>query len=387
MEYNLPIQILLELIGGMFMIRVLHIVGAMHRGGIETLLMNIYRNIDRENIQFDFIVHTTEKASYDDEILALGGKIYRIIPRRNGIKKNKRALDTFFKEHTEYKIVHQHVSSLSYIQPLKSAEKAGIPVRIIHSHNTNEIGSPFHRIAHHLNKSSMTSYATHYFACSKAAAMWLYPKNIINNNQFTILNNAVSTRDLRYDEEKREDIRNQLNLKNKLVIGHIGRFTHQKNHEFLIDIFEKLSQKNDNAHLLLVGEGNLKKQITEKVDELGLLDKVTFTGVRSDISDLLQSMDIFVMPSHHEGLPVTLVEAQAAGLPCLLSNAITKEVEITNNIGWLSLNDSPDLWAKKVLEMTDKFIRVDTQEQIIKSKYDINGVSIELQKYYQDLLK
>lgn len=364
------------------MIRILHIVGSMQRGGIETFLMNIYRNIDRQKIQFDFMVHTNKECDYDQEVLKLGGKIYSITPRRNGIMKNKMELNEFFKEHKEYKIVHQHVSSLTYVEPLKAAKKNNVKIRIIHSHSTIETGGIIHKFFHKYNQFFLKSYATNYLACSDTAGKWLYSRKQYYKRDFQLIKNAINTDKFTYNQEVRKIMRKELGIENKFVVGHIGRFTYLKNHDFLIDIFKEIYDKKKNSVLLLVGDGDLHKNIQEKVNRLNLSDNVIFTGVRSDISELLQAMDVFLMPSHNEGLPVTLIEAQAAGLPCVISKNITNEVEIVKCIEWCALNESPSIWAKKINNSFKSYSRDNTKQEIINAGFDIYDVSYDIQKMY-----
>lgn len=364
------------------MIRVLHIVAGMNRGGIETFIMNIYRKIDIKKVQFDFLVHTNEECAYDQEIKDLGGKIYSVPSRKKGLIKNYKALNTFFKNHSEYKIIHHHLSSLTYVAPLKIASKYNVPVRIVHSHNTKQGGHWLHKYIHKINQLFVKSFATDYFACSDLAAKWLYPNNIYKKNKFEIINNAIDTDDFVFNENSRNLKRKEFNLKDEFVIGHVGRFHPQKNHNFLIDIFKYINDRNKETKLLLIGDGNLRSDIKIKAKKLNLKDDVIFTGVRSDIPDLLNLMDVFVMPSHHEGLPVTLVEAQAAGLPCVLSNNITNEVEIIDNVDWCDLDDNLSVWSEKILKYKSTNIKRDTRKEIIEAGFDTKHVADELMKFY-----
>lgn len=362
--------------------RVLHVVHSMNRGGLETFIMNIYRKIDRTKVQFDFLVHTNEECAYDQEIKDLGGKMYSVPNRRKGLLKYYKALNTFFKNHSEYKIVHQHLSSLTNVAPLKIASKYKVPVRIVHSHNTKQGGYWLHKYIHKFNQLFVKSFATHYFACSDLAAKWLYPNNIYEKNKFEIINNAIDTDDFLFNANSRNSIRKEFNFEDKFVIGHVGRFHPQKNHDFLIDVFKYINERNKDTKLLLIGDGYLRSDIKRKAKKLDLMDNVIFTGVRSDIPDLLNSMDVFVMPSHHEGLPVTVVEAQASGLPCVLSNNITNEVEIIGNVDWCDLDDNLSVWSKKILKYKNANIKRNTREKIIEAGFDTKHVANELMKFY-----
>ena len=338
-------------------IRVLQVVTIMNRGGLETMLMNYYRKMDRSIIQFDFIVHREEKGHYDDEILSLGGRIYRMPQIRPGnYRVYFKKLDQFFSDHKEYKVIHSHINENSSFV-LRAAEKAGIPCRIAHSHLSDlgfDLKFPFRLYA----RSIMKAHPTKYFACSKNAGKWLFRNT--SPEEIQVLNNAVNVEEFLFNKEMRQKIRRELNVRDELVIGHIGRFNKQKNHEFLIDIFKSVVEKRPDAVLVMAGEGNLKPQIEKKVADLGLSSNVRFLGVRSDIANLMQGLDLFLFPSLFEGLPVVLVEAQAAGLKCLISDSITKETNITERIEFASLGESPEEWANKILSST--YEHVDTSK-------------------------
>lgn len=365
------------------MIRILHVVGGMDRGGIETFLMTIYRNIDRNKIQFDFMVHTDKECAYDEEIRNLGGRIYPVIPRKQGIFKNIKSLDNFFKTHKEYKIIHQHMSSLTYIEPLKIAKKYGIPCRITHSHNIRQGGSPIHKYIHMINKITLESYATEYFACSYLAAKWMYTKKIYEENRFRVINNAIESKKFIFNETIRNKKREELKIKDKFVIGHIGRFHPQKNHDFLIDIFKEIYDKDENSILLLIGDGQLKTQIENKVKNLKLSNNVIFTGVCDDIPKIIQAMDVFLLPSLYEGLGIVLVEAQASGLKCFTSDKVVpQDVDSTGLVKFINLDKSARHWAKEVLKGKD-YERQNTMESIIDGGYDVFQVANEIQNWYQ----
>jgi glycosyltransferase involved in cell wall biosynthesis len=363
--------------------RVLQIVGAMNRGGIETFLMNLYRNIDRSKIQFDFLVHTDSESAYDEEIKELGGRIFPIKPRRNGILKNRKSLEEFFKINNDYKVVHQHLSSLTYIEPLKIAKKYGIPYRVVHGHNIRQGGSSVHRYIHYLNKLSVELYATDFFACSDLAAKWTYPERIYKNDVFKVINNAIDSEKFEFNEKTRTEARNEFGIaKDAFVIGHVGRFHPQKNHDFLIDIFREIHYKNNNSILLLVGDGDLRSQIEKKINSMGLMDSVVFTGVRKDVETVFQAMDAFVFPSHYEGLGIVLVEAQAAGLKCFTSKKVVpNDVDVTGLVKFLDLNNSPRHWAEEILR-NKSYLRVSNIKEIRMSGYDIYQVAQEIQEWY-----
>ena len=358
-------------------IRVLHIVTYMGRGGLETMLMNYYRNIDRNKIQFDFLVHRKERADYDDEIEAMGGRIYRI-SRLNPFRISyRKELKHFFEEHKEYRMIHVHQDCLSSVA-LKVGKQCGIPIRIAHSHNASQDKNLKYLIKM-FYKQSIAKYATHLLACSKEAGQWMF-----GGADFQILNNAIDAEKYTYNENVRKQLRDEMGiLPNELVVGHVGRFFYQKNHEFLIDIFEALTKKVS-CKLLLVGDGELRTKIEDRVQAKNLEDRVIFTGIREDVANLMQAMDVFVFPSYYEGLPVTLVEAQAAGLPCLISDHISSDCKKTELIHQMSLSVSTEIWADKILKLS-KLSRKNTCEEIRSAGFDIKENATSLQEYYFSL--
>lgn len=353
-------------------IRILHIVTYMGRGGLETMLMNYYRAIDRAKVQFDFLTHRDFRADYDDEIEALGGKIYRL-PNLNPFSRSYLgALDRFFREHPEYRIVHSHLDCMSAI-PLKAAKKHGVPVRIGHAHNSNQP-----RDAKYLlklfYKRMIAGQATQLFACSEEAGRWMF-----GNADFRVLNNAIDAGKYAFDADIRSTVRRELGLPaDALVVGHVGRFDPQKNHRFLVEIFEKMPE---DARLLLVGDGVLRPDVEQQAEALGIRDRILFTGVRTDVDRLLQAMDVFLMPSLFEGLPVSIVEAQAAGLPCLISDKVPIECKKTELVTQIPLDASPAEWAEAVLSAAEA-PRGDTLSRIREAGFDIRANAEWLQNYY-----
>ena len=362
--------------------KVLHIVTHMNRGGLETMIMNYYRQIDKNKIQFDFLVHRECRGDYDNEIESLGGKIYRM-PVLNPLSINyRRVLDTFFKEHSaEYDIIHCHLDCMSGL-PLKYAKKNGYRVRIAHAHNTNQEGN-FKYIVKLFYKKLIPHYATHFFACSIDAGKWMF-----GEYSFEVMRNAINSKEFIYNKSIRKIVRKELNIDNEeIVIGHIGRFDSQKNHIFLLEIFSEINKINPNTRLLLVGDGDLKIDIQEKAKSLGLLSRVIFTGVRQDVSRLVQAMDVFAFPSLFEGLPVTMIEVQASGLPSVISDKVPKETVLVKDIiHIMSLSDSAEDWAKQVLVMssTGRFGRID---EIKESGFDIVEASDWLEKTYYSMIR
>lgn len=359
----------------------MQVVAKMNRGGLETFIMNVFRNINREEIQFDFLTQGGSVGAYDEEIRNLGGRIYQLPPRRRGIFRYNRAVNDFFKTHPEYKAVHFHISSLSSVAALKAAKTNNIAIRVIHSHSSRGPKAVYHRVLHWWNQRSIDYAGTHYFSCSDLASSHLYG-NKLRSKKASVIKNAIETYKFSYNENIRKIVRDKLQLENQYVLGHIGSFSYAKNHDFLLDIFFNVRKWCAQSVLLLVGDGMLRPQIEQKVRELGLENSVIFLGIRSDIADLLQAMDAFVFPSLYEGLPVTGVEAQAAGLKCFFSDNITREVDIAGLIQYISLKETAYCWAKNILSYQNGYQRIDTYTQIKSAGFDIASVAEKLKRVY-----
>ena len=356
-------------------IRVLQVVTHMERGGLESMLMNYYKHVDRERVQFDFLVHRQERAAFDDEIESLGGRIYRLPRLVPWSKSYLSALNRFFEEHPEYKVVHVHQDCLSSVI-LKVAAQHNVPVRIAHSHNANQDRNLKYPIKLWYRR-SIPQYATNLFACGKDAGDWMF-----SGAPYQIINNAIDVAAYSYDPEKRIEMRQKLGLENELIVGHVGRFNPQKNHPLLLDIFAALLKKEPNAVLLLAGGGEDMPKIQAKAQALGVAERVRFLGVRSDVADLMQAMDVFVFPSLYEGLPVTMVEAQAAGLPCIISDKVPPECILTEGlVDVLPLSAEPEIWAAKILEKKN-LPRTDRRAEIAAHGFDITTEAVKLQEFY-----
>lgn len=354
-------------------IRVLHIVSYMGRGGLETMIMNYYRHTNRTKVQFDFLVHRDFTADYDNEILALGGNIYRI-PKLNPFSPLYfRALDSFFSEH-HYDIVHSHLDCLS-AYPLKIAEKHGVKTRIAHAHNADQDHNLKYLIKAYA-KRRIPRYATDFFACSQAAGQWMFP-----GQRFQVMKNAIDARQYIYNPETERKMKEKFGLQNKFVIGHVGRFSPQKNHNFLIDIFQYVEKSEKSAVLLLLGIGDRKEKIEAKVRQSGLQDKVIFLGSRDDVPEVLQAFDVFVFPSLYEGFSIAVTEAQAAGLPCILSDRVPRECKLTENVEFLSLDLSPREWAEHIIRYKGK-PKENQFDVICNAGYDIEENAKQLENFY-----
>ncbi|WP_413307788.1 glycosyltransferase family 1 protein [Bacillus sp. 1P10SD] len=362
-------------------LRVLHVVVNMNRGGAETLIMNLYKNIDRSKVQFDFL--TCKEGLFDEEIQQMGGTIHRIPYITDiGHFKYVEELNRFFNEHNYYKIVHSHMDKMSGLI-LNAAKKTGIPIRISHSHNTSSEGSFPVRFYKWVIGCNVLGNSTNLFACSREAADWLFQKKSDNAK---ILKNGIEYKKFSFSPEVRNEVRKELNLNNHFIMGHVGRFNQQKNHSFLIDIFTEVNKRNKESMLLLIGDGPLRGEIEKKVIALGLQENVIFLGIRNDINHILQAFDVFVFPSFHEGLPVSIVEAQGAGLPCVISNVISEEVDLgLNLICFESIKNTPEAWARKVLEQR-KIRSANPSKKIQEKGFDISITAVWLEKYYLELV-
>lgn len=358
------------------MIRVLQVVNNMHRAGLETMLMNYYRHMDREKIQFDFLTHRPEKDDYDDEIESLGGKVYhapRLYPQN--YPAYFKYMEQFFKEHPEYQIIHSHIDAMSYL-PLRAAKKAGVPIRIAHSHNTS-IDKDFKRLLKLYFRNRITSVANYYCACGNEAGEFLF-----QGKEFTVIPNAIETEKFLYNEEIRNRKRKELGLENGLIFGHVGRISYQKNHKFLIDIFSEILKKCNNAILLLIGVGEKEEEVRKQIADLGIGNNVRFLGNRSDVNELYQAMDVFMLPSFFEGIPVVGVEAQFAGLECFFSNKVPKEIAFTKQCQFLDLSADSQQWATAILKNVLPQNRVREKQVFENKNYDIKYAYKLLEDYY-----
>ncbi len=359
-------------------IRVLQIIGDVVGGGVETVIMNYYRNIDRTKIQFDFVVHKGALPQYIAQVKKYGGKVYEITSYKSNILKYTYEIYKIIKENN-YEIVHSNMNSLSGF-PLFAAYLACAKVRILHNHTTDNPAEGIRTIAKRILRPFARLFANQYWACSKLAAEWMYGKNAVINGRVTIINNAINLEKFKFNKEKREKLRKELGLENCFVIGHVGRFMKQKNHEFLIDIFNEVLKQRNNAKLLLIGDGNLKSLIEAKVKNLGIEKAVIFLGVRNDVADLYNAMDVFILPSLYEGLPVVGVEVQANGLPFICSDKVTDEILLTDNIKLLSLRQPKTEWCDAILNTERKEV-INIEKTLLKN-FDIKNESKKLKNLY-----
>lgn len=368
--------------------RILHIFAAMDRGGAETFIMNVYRKIDRTKFQFDFVVTTDKKCEYDDEIYSLGGNIYSLPnPSKGDYKKYKQGLIKVIQANGPYDAIHSHVHHFSGLI-LRIAQKENIPVRISHSHSTQDgHQTTFKRNLYRwFMRNLILKYSTNMLGCSEAASESLFGKKNMSNQRICTLYNGVDLEKYKDSKETRDEMKKNMHVpEDAFVIGHIGRFNEVKNHFKILDIFESIKRKNKDAYLVLVGDGPLRKEIEELAKERNLKSAIKFLGIRNDVSNILQAMDVFLMPSLYEGLPVALVEAQAAGLPCVVSDSVTLEANLNCvYFKFISLNASSEEWNNAINQAFEKGrASWNTRyEAISKKGYDIDKVVKKLEKIY-----
>ena len=364
-------------------IRIAHIVGKWLGGGVEAVIMNYYRHINHDKIQFDFICDNDSTNIPYEEIEKMGGKVLLIPPYQDVVKYHKELKKVL--QDGNYRVVHSHINTLSVFS-LCAAKCAGVPVRIAHSHSTTNKKEKKKNLMKQVLRPFSKVFATDYMCCSELAGRWLFGDKEYNKENVYLLNNAIDLEKFKYDESLKKKKRKELGIKNStLVIGHIGRFVAQKNHDFLIDIFNEIHKQNADSILLLAGQGPLVENIKNKVKELQLEDNVKFLGQRRDANELYQAFDVFLLPSLYEGLPVVGVEAQAAGLLSYLSDDMTKETKVLDITKFMSLNNTPEEWASNILNDINKYKRIDTSQEMTAKSFNIKEEAKKLEEYYLKL--
>ena len=363
------------------MLRVLHSVSNMARAGIETMLMNYYREMDRSQIQFDFLANKPAPGEYDEEIRRMGGRVF-VSPGLNPLHfpKYKRFVADLVHHAPEIKIVHAHNEAMGYYA-LKSAEDAGVRVRIAHAHNTQIIRDykyPLKLIC----KKLLPRAATEYWSCGRDAGLYYYGETRWNASGF-ILRNAIDVSRFAFRQEGRDRLRQLHHLDDCFVVGHVGRFNVQKNHSRLLDIFAQIAKTDPDARLVLIGVGELEQSVKEKAVAVGVQEKTLFLGQMADVSGWYHAMDCFVLPSLFEGLPVVGIEAQAAGLPCFFSDRITDEVLLSPGAHRIPLQAEDPQWAKEILAARHSAAeRMQGVDIVRRSGYDIHVEARKLQEIY-----
>lgn len=361
------------------MLRVLHIANArMGSGGTETFLMNIYRNIDRNKIQFDFVVFSDEHGMHEKEIEEMGGRIFRVTRKQDGLFKNLKQIYNIVKQN-DYIIVHRHCAAAIMFFDLLTSKLAGAKYLIAHSHSTQDE----HGLIHNICRPFLKYVSDCQYACSDAAGKWMYGKH-----KFQVIRNGIDCDKFQFDKQKREQKRQELNINGKIAIGNIAVFKEVKNIPFLIDIFEIIHKRNPNSVLLLIGDGDLRSELENKVRTLGLADDVKFLGTRTDISELFMALDIFVLPSWYEGLPLTMVEAQASGVECFISTGVPAETILNKDlVERIPLDRGAEFWAECILNKNNTFDRNCASDILKATGYDIKDTAMQMQKFYLSVYK
>ena len=364
-------------------IKILQIFTVLNKGGAETNLMNYYRNMDKNEFQMDFLVHR-ENGFFEQEILNSGSKIYRlppILPWK--LKEYKRAVKDFFDQHSDYDIIHGQCSELG-VFIYEEAKRRNIPVIIAHAHN-NRMDRDKKLVFRLLWKKRMRKSINTYFTCGKEAAENLFGKKLASKSYQ--MNNAIEVENFKFNSSIRDSKRKELGADEFYNIINIGRFNSQKNQLFLLDVLAEIIKKNTNYKLFLVGDGELKTQILEKIKKLKIERNVELQGIRNDIPEILQAMDVFLFPSLFEGLPVSLVEAQTTGIQCVISDGVPAEsILVKENVKVISLKENAEQWANKILEIKN-FERKDVSDIIKQKGYDIKENAKKLEKKYRELVK
>ena len=366
------------------MIRILHMIGSLEMGGSQTMMMALYRTVDRNSVQFDFVVDCDTKNVFAEEINRLGGKIFRL-PKFNGrnYRQVRLAWNEFFSNHPEYKVLHSHVRSYASLY-LPIAKAHGVKT-IIHSHNTSN-GRGMAAVGKKVLQYPLRFQADYFFGCSEKAGQWLFGKKIVKSDRYFMLKNAVDIDRFSYRPEIRERIRKELAVdENTLLLGHVGRMNPQKNHRFLLECFQRIAEQRNDVKLILLGDGELRGELARYIQRLGLEDRVLMLGVRQNIEDFFSAMDCLVFPSLHEGLPVVIVEAQANGLQCLVSDTVTREVRISELVRYLPISQGTQPWTEAVLNCRQ--YHSDVTERIRSSGFSVKDSSRWLCDFYLEVAK
>lgn len=364
-------------------IRVLHVIGIMNYGGAETMIMNLFRKIDRNKFQFDFLIHGIGEGDYDQEIKKLGGCIFSLPEYKiYNFSSYRKACKKFFSTHPEYDIVHGHIESCASIY-LDEARKLGI-YTIAHTHSTG-FQALVPKMLYNILTFKTRYIADYFFACSRQAGENRFGSKTVESNYFLVFNNGIDVQEYIYTRNRHENLKKNWNMQGKFVIGHVGRMSKEKNHVFLVHVFSEMCKREKNAVLILVGDGAEKKNIENLVCDLGLKEKVIFTGNRKDIPEIMNLFDVFVFPSIYEGLGIALIEAQAAGLPCVVADTIVDEAILSDEVKSLSLNDTYKTWVDKIMKFSTYVEkRKDNYNLIIEKGFDIRNTTKKLEKFYAE---
>ena len=363
-------------------VRIAHIIGKLNAAGVEAVVNNYYKNIDHNKYQFDYYIDSDSSCKPPKDLIDMGAR-YFVIPPYQHLFSHIKTLVRLFKEN-KYLIVHSGMNTLAPIS-LFAAWIAGVPIRINHNHSTAGKGEFKRNCLKYCLRPFAKLFANRYCACGNYAAKWLFGEKTFNSGKVTVFKNAIDLTKFKFDENTRNRVRHQFKVENKLVVGHIGRFCKQKNHEFLIKVFEKIHDIEQNSVLVLVGVGELEEEIKNLVHQKKLDDCVKFLGKRNDCNELYQAMDVFVLPSNYEGLVVVGIEAQSIGLPCIFSTSVAEETKISPNVKFLSLEDSSEKWAKEAIELSKLGIARDNS-YAADHGYDIKKEAFMLVEFYDKCL-
>lgn len=356
-------------------IRVLHVINGLGSGGAESLIMNWYRYINRAKVQFDFLVRSRNNI-YSSEIASLGGIVYYAPQFPEQWHKNFVYTKKFMEQH-KYKIIHVHANALMYTYPLYIASKQCVPCRIMHSHNTSAAKKIYYPL-HFINRFRIKNLANIYIACSQNAGKWMFG----NKLNFYVLNNGINTDNFVFNTAIRNEYRKQLGIVDKLVIGNVAKFLPSKNHIFLLNIMAQIIKMEPESVMLLIGEGPEEEHIKNIAKKLGIFNHIQFLGVRKDVNNIMQAMDLFIFPSNFEGLGIVLIEAQVSGLPCLASDVIPLESKISQKIEYISLNKQADYWARKALQLWHRYSMNRSCSVVQTSSFDIKMIAEQLENLY-----
>ena len=367
-------------------IRVLRIIGECKSGGTETIALNYYKNIDHDRIAMDFLFYGDSLPRFNEELEKNGDKVINVTDYQKNLIKSIIDIKRVVKN-GNYDIVHSQLNALNLF-PQLGALLGGAKIRIAANHSTANLKYEFKKsIIKYFLRPSTGLLANHYAACSAHAGIWAFGRNKFKKSKIKIIHNAIGLDDFNFDLKTRQKVRRDNDWDSKFIIGHVGRLVEQKNHRFIIDIFEEVLKKNSNSLLVLIGEGELENQIKEYAKSKGILDKIIFMGVRFDVNQLMQGMDVFLFPSLYEGLGNVITESQAVYLHSVCSTAVPEEVKMTEYVDFLSLKDSANVWADKVLSYCDGYDRRNTHGDLIDNGYEIKSAAKDLEHYYLSLIK
>ena len=373
-------------------IRILHVLGGTGLGGAESRIMDLYRQMDREEIQFDFLVHSNavkhagddtsvrKQQFYDEEIKKMGGQIY-VLPKFKVYNyfTYRDAVRAFFTGHHEFRVVQGHMTSTASIY-LPIAKRTGIPITAAHARSAG-VEKGLKGIATKFFRKNLYKKADQCFACSELAGTNVFGEKRVKEGKVKIIPNAIDAGKFVYQPEKSKSIRKELQIENKLVLGHVGRFDPPKNHSYLVEIFAALCNLKEDVVLLLLGDGPNREKIEQKCKELGIKERVLFMGNQKHPEDYYQAFDFFILPSFYEGLPGVLIEAQAAGLKCLVSDTVTKEAQATDLVTYMSIEQPAKVWAKEILSQMN-YVRRNTYQEVVESGFDVKTQAKAYRNFY-----